>query len=442
MKTPANYPFYTSLRFRFGLIFGFAFLCFLVAIGFILYSSVRDQFEKSFSARLKTQGNLVLQETEITPITIPFPTNGEYFQLIYDANHKQDTLFNNLPSSLRNFPGQVDPMLWRSASLEKTLETGGVIRILYILPATELIRDINHLQLILFLYFPLAFLAALVVGYLLSGFLLRPIENIVTKANDISLQGQIHLLEEPVVHDELHALAVSLNRMLSQIRRQAQYQNAFFASASHELRTPLSIMLTELQILQHDQIPPNVKPVIENQISEVQRLNKLVNDFLILSQLKSGTLILTKTELNIAEVTLEILERYSTRLLENAQIIKIELLPEDGEFEICTDRSHLVTMLINLMDNVVKHGQHNSTAHLRIEKNDDQIGLTICNSSKTTVKDPTMLMSEFNKQDFSSEGFGLGLWIVKRLSETIGAEFEVDFKQQDFKAQLHFKVNF
>lgn len=174
----------------------------------------------------------------------------------------------------------------------------------------------------------------------------------------------------------------------------------------------------------------------------MQRLNKLVNDFLILSQLKSGTLILIKTELNIAEVTLEILERYSTRLLENAQIIKIELLPEDGEFEICTDRSHLVTMLINLMDNVVKHGQHNSTAHLRIEKNDDQIGLTICNSSKTTVKDPAMLMSEFNKQDFSSEGFGLGLWIVKRLSETIGAEFEVDFKQQDFKAQLHFKVNF
>lgn len=275
MKTPANYPFYTSLRFRFGLIFGFAFLCFLVAIGFILYSSVRDQFEKSFSARLKTQGNLVLQETEITPITIPFPTNGEYFQLIYDANHKQDTLFNNLPSSLRNFPGQVDPMLWRSASLEKTLETGGVIRILYILPATELIRDINHLQLILFLYFPLAFLAALVVGYLLSGFLLRPIENIVTKANDISLQGQIHLLEEPVVHDELHALAVSLNRMLSQIRRQAQYQNAFFASASHELRTPLSIMLTQFRYYNMTRFLQTSNPSLKIRLQKCSALTNL-----------------------------------------------------------------------------------------------------------------------------------------------------------------------
>ena len=438
MKTLLTYPFYTSLRFRFGLIFGFAFLCFLLVIGSILYSNVRGQFEKSFAARLKTQGNLILQETEINPITIPFPTSGESFQLIYDANNKHDTLFDNLPPSLKLSQAYADPALWRSVALERTLETGGVIRILYMLPATDLIRDINSLQLILFLYFPLAFLAALVVGYLLSGFLLRPIENMVNKANDISLQGQIHLLEEPVVRDELHTLVVSLNRMLEQIKKQAQYQNAFFASASHELRTPLSVMLTELQILQSDQIPQTIKPVIANQIAEVQRLNKLVNDFLILSQLKSGAINLTKTYINLAEVTIEVLERFSNRLLENIQIVKIELLPQDSEFEVYTDQSHLITILINLLENIIKHGQHNSTVHIRIEKKEDQILLTICNISKTVIADPARLMHEFNKQDFSTDGFGLGLWIVARLSETIGTGFEIDYTQPDFKAQLYF----
>lgn len=438
MKSPGTYPFYKSLRFRFGLIFGFAFLCFLLIIGFLLYTNVKSQFEKSFAARLKTQANLILQETEINPVTIPFPASGEYFRLVYDANRKTDTLFDNLPATLKHSQTIANQRDWRGATVERTLETGGVIRVSYVLPATELVADIARLQTILFLYFPLAFLAALVGGYLLSGFLLRPIENIVKKANDISLQGQIHLLEEPDVRDELHQLVVSLNRMLGEIKKQAQYQNAFFASASHELRTPLSLMLTELQILQPDQIPQNIRPVITNQIGEVQRLSKLVNDFLLLSQLKSGALVLNKTDLNLAEVTIEVLGRFAARALENAQTFKVQLLPENGEFDIYTDRSHLVTILINLLENVVKHGKPASIIHIRIERRGDETVLVIQNESKNNIEHPATLMQDFNRQNPKAEGFGLGLWIVARLSETVGAKFEVDFTPPVLTARLYF----
>lgn len=438
MKTPAYYPFYSSLRFRFGVIFGLTFLCFLLVIEFILYSNVKGQFEKSFTARLKTQGNLILQETEINPFTIPFPSSSEYFCLIYDANKQQDTLFNNLPSQLGRPGVNLDPTRWRGISLKRTLETGGAIRILYVLPAKELVEDTEKLQLILFLYFPLAFVAALGVGYLLSGFLLRPIEGIVKKANDISLQGEIHLLQEPIVHDELHRLAVSLNRMLDQIQKQSQYQNAFFASASHELRTPLSVMLTELQILQKDHLSQTIKPIIENQITEVQRLNKLVNDFLLLSQLKSGALILTKNMTNLVDVVLEVLERFSDRALANSQTFKVELLPENGEFHILIDRSHLITILINLTENAVKYGRTDSTIHVTIEEKGEQILLSVKNISQTNIEDPAALLQEFSKQHSSGDGFGLGLWIVNRLAEKVGAKFKVLFSAPYFIAQVDF----
>jgi signal transduction histidine kinase len=438
VKTAASYPFYSSLKFRFGLIFGFAFMCFLLIIGFMLHSSVKKQFERSFAAKMKTQGNLILQETEINPLTIPFPASGEYFRLIYDANNKHDTLFDNLPASLKNSKAIGDVEQWRMVTLERSLETGAVIRVLYVLSATELIGDIRQLQTILFLYFPLAFLTALALGYLLSGFLLRPIESIIKKSNEISLQGQIYLLEEPAVHDELHQLAVSLNRMLSQIQKQARDQNAFFASASHELRTPLSVMLTELQTLQNDQIPGTIEPVIKNQIAEVQRLSKLVNDFLLLSQLKSGELILKKTNVNLAEITVELLERFNAQALNNAQTFKIQFLPEDGEFEIYTDKSHLVTMLLNLLENVVKHGRSNSLVHIGIEKVNKDISLTIRNSSKTDIEDTSGLLQEFNRKDLSTDGFGLGLWIVARLAETVGIKFEARFARPDFTARLLF----
>ena len=441
MKTPVSYPFYASLRFRFGLIFGLVFLCFLLSTGFVLYTNVKSQFEKSFAARLQTQGNLILQETEINPLTVPLPASGEYFRLIYDANNKNDTLFNNLPKSLKNTKQQADLSLWRVKELTRNLETGGVIRILYVISSEELVQDINSLKIILFIYFPISFLAALIAGYFLSGFLLRPIENIVNKANDVSLQNEIILLEEPAVNDEIHKLTASLNQMLTRIKKQAQYQNAFFASASHELRTPLSVMLTELQTLQNDRIPETIRPVIGNQIAEVQRLSKLVNDFLLMSQLRSGILISNRIELNLPEITMEVLERMTAKALLKHQNIKIEITPEDGRFIISTDRSHLTSILINLLENAIKHGQSDTTVHVEIGDSNEAITLTIRNTSNNPIPDVSLLSQEFNKQDFTNDGFGLGLWIVSRLAEVIGADFEIEFFKQDFLARLSFSKN-
>jgi len=439
VKKPVSYPFYTSLRFRFGLIFGFAFLCFLLITGLLLYSNVKTQFEKSFAARLKAQGSLLLQETEVSPITIPFPASGEHFSLVYLANAKADTLFNNLPEPVSHFGKNANSGLWRSVALERKLETGGVLRIVYVLPATELNEDIRNLQVILFLYFPLAFLAALMAGYLLSGFLLRPIENIVSKADQSSLQGRIHLLEEPEVRDELHKLTISLNRMLDRIEKQSQYQNAFFASASHELRTPLSVMLTELQTLQKEQLPPDIRLVISNQTTEVQRLGKLVNDFLLLSQLKAGSLTLTHSNVNLPEVLIGLLDRIADRARRNTQTFKIDLIPENADFEIYTDTSLLITMLLNLLENAVKHGKPDSAIVVRVEKMQDRLILTLRNTVTNRITDPDTLTHEFNRQDHQIDGFGLGLWIVAKLSETIGAHFEIQYDHPHFTALVTFE---
>ncbi|MCF2489168.1 HAMP domain-containing sensor histidine kinase [Dyadobacter sp. CY347] len=441
MKTPVSYPFYASLRFRFGLIFGFIFLCFLLATGFVLYTNVKSQFEKSFAARLKTQANLILQETEINPLTIPLPASGEYFRLIYDANNKNEPLFDNLPTSLKKNTKQADLRLWRTKELTRILETGGQIRILYVVSAEELVQDINRLKIILFIYFPISFFAALIAGYFLSGYLLRPIENIVNKANDISLQKQIILLEEPRVNDEIHKLTTSLNQMLTRIQKQAQYQNAFFASASHELRTPLSVMLTELQTLQNEQTTFAFKPVIDNQIAEVQRLSKLVNDFLLMSQLRSGMLVCNKSEVNLPEITMEVLERMTTKALLKHQNFKIEITPEDGQFVVNTDRSHLSTILINLIENAIKHSLSDTTIHIQIKDSDHENTVIIRNTSNSPVTDVSLLSHEFTKQDLSNDGFGLGLWIVSRLAETIGADFKIQFQKFEFVAKLSFNNN-
>ncbi|HEV7379136.1 MAG TPA: hypothetical protein VGN64_05035 [Dyadobacter sp.] len=69
---------------------------------------------------------------------------------------------------------------------------------------------------------------------------------------------------------------------------------------------------------------------------------------------------------------------------------------------------------------------------------DHQISLQITNVSDADITNPAMLMQEFSKQDLRSDGFGLGLWIVSRLCQLIGAGFSIQFKQPYFTARVDF----
>lgn len=440
MNKNPSHPFYQSLRFRFGLVFGLIFLCFLEAVVFLLYTNVKSRFEESFQTRLYSQGSTILKKIEISPLTIPLPVSNEYFQLVYQTGKRNDTLFTNLPLTVKNssHPSE-SASQYRSTEITRNLETGGQIRILYLLPAHDLNNDIQKLRFVLFFYFPLSFLAALIAGYFLSGFLIRPIQKIVSKAQNISLQNEITLLEEPTMKDEFYHLTKSLNDMLTRIQNQARQQNAFFASASHELKTPLSIMLTELQVLQTQNLSEEINLVVQNQTAEVQRLSKLVNDFLLMSQLKANSVTLQIKPVDLLESCMDALEKFTKRAHLRGQLFKFTITPQNADFLIHTDRSQLTTILNNVLENAVKHGAENTTIWIDIIQNEDSVYLKIKNQSSVAISDLPALENEFRKNDVYSDGFGLGLWIVNELTKIIDAQFNISYGHPFFTAELVFR---
>ncbi len=442
MKKYFTYPFYHSLRFRFGLLFGLLFLLFLLGVIFFLYGNVKTNLEKSFESRLESGANLVLQKTEISPVIIPLPQGEEYFLLTYNNTQKTDTLFNNLPLSSTQLLAEQhqSATAWRFTKASKTLETNGVITIEYVLSANEFNNSIWQLQLLLFIYVPVAFIISLIAGYFLSGFLLRPISHIIVKARQTDLQNEIRLLDEPKTKDELHHLTVALNRMLERIQKQAQHQNAFFASASHELRTPLSNMLTELQVLQLKDIPAEMQVVFQNQIAEVQRLNRLVNDFLLLSQLKSGNFLIHIELINVSEICIDSIERLQEKAQQRLQTFKINLQPTDGEFRILADKDQLSIIINNLVDNAIKYGQVSTMININISQSDKNISVQIVNKTDNDIKNVDECKSEFHRQGFYKEGFGLGLWIADQLVQKNNGDLLLSFDAPNFSAETIFPV--
>lgn len=423
MKENSQYPFYKSLRFRFGLFFGFLFFIVLMAFVVVLYKKIQHELERGFEDRLAAGAGLVLQKTSVSPLVLPLPQAHESFTLIYNDGRRNDTLYSN-----------INTRFLRSIQTSKTLETGGQLRIQYALPDGQLLQSLASWQRLLFIYLPLAFLCSLLLGYTLSGVLLRPIRQLIAKASSINLQSDIQLLPRPATADELHQLTEALNRMLERIKHQLAEQNAFFASASHELRTPLSTMLTELQVIEAATLSQDMQTVVQNQKAEVKRLIKLVNDFLLMSQLKADALKPQKAPVDLLELCMSVVARAQAK----GQHFRLSALPEEEDFLVYADKQQLESILTNLVDNAVKYGRKESVVNVELTNEADTIRLLLRNETDTLIESPSQLGREFYREGFYQQGFGLGLWIVRQLVEKNGGTIHIRNEHHQFVVEIDF----
>src|SRR5205085_9207602 len=126
--------------------------------------------------------------------------------------------------------------------------------------------------------------------FLVTMFTMRPIRKIIQQSSIIKASGQMERVSVPLSRDETYELATALNTMLNRLELSVRTQVNFFASAAHELRTPLTIMQTELSVAMNATADVSTRKTLESTLSEVERLGRIVNDFLLISQLKNESL--------------------------------------------------------------------------------------------------------------------------------------------------------
>lgn len=430
MKSQPTSFFYQGLRFRFGLLFNsLLFLC-VSFIVYSLYKNAKTELDRSFSLQLSSAANTVLQKTDIDPISVPLPKSGEFYRIMYDNNVKKTQLINNLPKDVN------DKEKWRMISVKKYPENGGRISVDFALSAESYHSGLQKLRRLLYIYLPIAFLVSFLGGYVLSGFFLRPLRRIIHNANQVDLE-HITLLSQPQTRDEFYHLTDALNRMLMRIDEQVKQQTTFFTMASHELRTPLSNMLTELQVFNWESPDADTRKLLDNQEQEVKRMHALVDNFLWMSQIESGNLRTNKSEIELAEMVLELSEGFMKQMTLNQQRFRIEFSPVDGDFTVTADRNQVEVIIKNLLSNAVKYTKPDMVIDIKIFQREKK-GLMISNAISQTIENPEKLKGQFLRDTFHKDGFGLGLWISAILSEKNNARLSLDSFERRFSASLEF----
>jgi signal transduction histidine kinase len=256
---------------------------------------------------------------------------------------------------------------------------------------------------------PLAVVLASLLGYVLAGTALRPVEAMRRRA-----AAGDERLPLPAAHDEIRRLGETLNDLLARLRRSVERERRFVADASHELRTPLAVLKTELEAALRG---PEPREGISAAIEECDRLSQLAEDLLILARTAEG-------ELPVRLETLEarpLLEGVRDRFADRAARAGREILVEGGDMTVRADPLRLRQALGNLVDNALRHG--GGEVVLRAVPDDGGVALEVCDGGDGFAPDlADRAFERFARGDRARTrgGSGLGLAIVRAIAEAHG----------------------
>ena len=288
----------------------------------------------------------------------------------------------------------------------------------------NVITIIIALESILFLLFML--LANKMVNKIL-----KPIQNISTVAKDISIhnfQDKIPLTQS---EDEIQDLIDTFNTMVNRLKDGVEKLDRFNSDVSHELKTPLTVINGKIELaLKKDRDTEYYKETMEVIRSESYKIQKIVEELLQLSKYSKESIAQSFTSCDLNAILLESVEQY----LPKAQAKNIDL--EIIRFEKATREANpalINAIFYNLIDNAIKYTpsgkkilvslwEEKNRVHFLIE--DEGMGIAQENLSKLT--DRFYRVDESRNKE--TEGFGLGLSIVKNSIELHNGELHITSK--------------
>jgi signal transduction histidine kinase len=240
---------------------------------------------------------------------------------------------------------------------------------------------------------------------------LQSVDAIRSQVAEISTSDLAERVPVPTSRDEISALAVTMNEMLSRLEAGHRAQQRFLGDASHELRNPLATIISGLEVAEAHPELLDAELAVNTLLPEAQRMRTLIEDLLVLARADEQSLVLRKESVrleDLAEVEADRVRRGAERT------IHTDISPA----HVVGDPTALSRVLRNLVDNAVRHAK--SRVDIGIEAHDDTATITVSDDGPgIPPAERRRVFERFVRLDSdrarSSGGTGLGLAIVAEL---------------------------
>jgi signal transduction histidine kinase len=267
-----------------------------------------------------------------------------------------------------------------------------------------------------------AFVLALGVSILISRKIVEPLQKL-TQASLFIAEGHfdqrvdIPGSDNPTSIDELGQLAITFNRMAEKLDQTETMRRQLIGDVSHELRTPLTTIKGSMEGLLDGVLEPTPE-TFENIHREASRLQRLVSDLQVLSQVESGAVPLRATQANLIPLIEVVCSRLKPQFLEKGVSLEVDL--KQSLPPVIIDEDRISQVLINLLGNALQYTPKGGIVWLSAETTDDVIEISVKDSGiGIPAEHIPHLFTRFYRVDKSRSraggGSGIGLTIAKHI---------------------------
>ncbi len=258
---------------------------------------------------------------------------------------------------------------------------------------------------------------ALLLGWLVAGRVLRPVQRITDTARASSETDLHHRVNLAGPDDELKELADTLDSLLDRLEQAFASQRAFSANVSHELRTPLAILRAEAEVTLADpEATEAERDFARRVLDSTEQGERTVDGLLALARSQSG--LLSRAAVDFAELTGDVVGDLA------ASAGELDLTLELGEATARGDRPLLERLVANLVENAIRHNVPDGWARVEVVGGEREAVLRVSNSGpRLTPDEVDGLFQPFVQRQEAGTGrggLGLGLSIVDAIVRSHG----------------------
>jgi signal transduction histidine kinase len=217
---------------------------------------------------------------------------------------------------------------------------------------------------------------------------------------------------------------------LTPIRKLEAVRRDFVANVSHELRTPLTIIGGFAETLQDRDVPAEMRAEFAKTIfNNTQRMQRIVDELLDLSRIETGHWRPRPESIPIADVAVEVFGRVATAA--NEKSIALDKTIEPGAETVYADRTALEQILLNLIENAIRHTGTGGRISIQTKRERGGVSLAVDDTgSGIPPEHLPRIFERFYRADSGRSreagGTGLGLAIVRHLVEAHGGTVRAD----------------
>ena len=244
------------------------------------------------------------------------------------------------------------------------------------------------------------FLLSLVVGWVMSGRVLRPVEEITNVAREIQASDLSRRIALNGPDDEITRLASTFDGMLERLDRAFSSQRRFLADTSHDLRTPLAVIRSNVEVVADDGGATvadwqEVGGIVRR---NVEKMSEMIDGLLATARLQSGKA--QAVAVDLAEIVAAKAAEFGKPLGEQGIVLETSTTTALVEgVPVSLDRA-----LTNLLDNAIGVSGPGSSIHIGAGKFDDWAWMAVADEGPGLPEEP------------DGGRIGLGLSIVEQIA--------------------------